>query len=120
MNQIQDLFTGEMFTPRKSTQKFVRSENRIMYHNRNFSKLRHSLAKVDKPLQKNRKIILSLLGNTKEVIKSKEFLLGAGYDFRFFTCAATDKDGKYVSCIYEFIISSIGDGKFKLSLNEGF
>lgn len=120
MNQVQDLLTGEMFTPKKSTQKFASSSNRIIYHNRKFCKLRRSLSKVDRPLLNNRKIILSLLGSAKEVVKSKEFLLGAGYDFRFFTCAGTDKEGRYVSCVYEFIISSIGDGKYKLSLNESF
>lgn len=81
----KDPFTGEEFTPRRSNQKFAVIENKTAYNN---AKARLK-AKEKKPyleiIGRNEKILSWILGTEKERTVSKEFLLGAGFRFEYFT-----------------------------------
>ena len=57
----KDLYTGELFEPKRITQKFANSKNRIAYHNFNATKLRQSIAHINKPLHVNLKILNELM-----------------------------------------------------------
>ena len=105
--------TGIKFQPRRTNQKFLNNKARNAFHNAIARKLRQRTAKKDKALKKNLKIILSLLGNENEVIKSKEFLLGAGFDFRGVN--DVKRMGEIiVNCVYDVGFYKLSDSTYKL------
>jgi hypothetical protein len=81
---LKDLLTGEMFVPKRITQRFANSKNQVAFNNLKAKKKRLEKAAYDKPLDKNRTILKTLLTGKSEVTKSKEFLLGMGYDFTIY------------------------------------
>ncbi|GAB3721009.1 hypothetical protein [Flavobacterium koreense] len=117
----KDPLTGEEFVPKKISQRFASSENRVKFNNRKANEERKETADIDKPLHLNRKILKQLMGDEKEKTFHKEFLLGKGIDFRLATNAVIiDKIVRYG--IYKFIyifndqnvtIINNSDGRFK-------
>ena len=59
-----DLLTGEPFIAKRINHKFAKSTNRIKFHNRSATKLRHSVQHINKPLHKNLKILNEVMENT--------------------------------------------------------
>jgi len=98
-----DPYTGETFTPKRNNQFFALPENQIAFNNRKAAIKRKEKANIDKPLDKNRRILKQLLGTEKAIMKSKEFLLGSGYNFRYFTHQVLVENEK-ADCIYEYVI----------------
>jgi len=107
------LFTKEEFTPNRANQKFINNNARISYHNEIARKKRLTKAFIDKALDKNRNIILNLLGGKNEIIISKDYLLGAGFDFEKCTHQQTIQDIIYTG-IYEFGYSKNNNGTIKI------
>ena len=116
-DKIKDLLTGEEFIPRKSSQKFACSENRIKYNNLKAKRFRLSRAYIEGPQINNLKILKELLVDKKEGHFHKQFLEGKGYNF----CITTHMD-KYETidypCIYEFMIISLGNDYVKIRKND--
>ena len=103
-----DPLTGESFIPKRSTQIFASSANRIKYHNNNASKLQKERAYVDKPLRKNHMILRKLLGDKKEFTENRAFFRGKELSFVNFT-DYREYDGANYPCVYEFMIIANGD-----------
>jgi hypothetical protein len=101
-----DLLTQEQFYAGRITQKFARAENRIKYHNRKATKLRHSIAYIQKPIHQNLKILLRLMKDEEQKKFHKQFLLGCGYDFSKITNFISI-EGKEYPCLYNFYIQPI-------------
>ena len=98
-----DLLTGESFVPRRITQKFARTENRIKFHNQKANKLRHSVMFVNTPLQKNLRILNEIMLGKNKGVFHKQYLLGKGYSFDVLTHYENFEE-KRTACIYHFTI----------------
>ena len=115
----KDPLTGEGFVPKKVSQRFATSANRIKYNNDKASKINSQRAFVDKPLHKNQNILKEILGNKTEIIIHAEFLKGRGYNFHLTT--HYDKwEGKNVPCIYEFMIITQLNEQIKILKNDRY
>ena len=86
-----DPLSKEEFTPKRTNQRFASAENRKIYHNQIARKKREVTRSIDYSIKKNWNILTLQLGGRDEVTRSKEFLLGAGFNFNFYQRAfATD------------------------------
>ena len=112
----EDPLTGEVFYPRRENQKFASRENQIRYNNKKAEKKRKAKAEIDKYLDNNRSILKAILGNKNEVIKSKDFLLGAGFNFGCHTHSLR-KDDKLLRCVYDYAFINHTDNSFKIVRN---
>lgn len=114
MEQKNDLLTGESFTPSRSDQRFATRENQIRYNNNKARQKRKAKAQIDKALDTNRNILKRLLGDKKDIIKSRDFLLGAGFHFGV-TTHKIERNGKLWSCVYEYILLHTKDDQLLIS-----
>ena len=105
--------TGLTFTARRSNQKFSSAKARNDYYNGVAKELRHMKAGLDKSLEKSRRVIIQALGSEKEVIKSRDFLLGAGLNFNLMT-NTKKMDDKVIVAIYDVAYTKISEGSYKL------
>ena len=103
-----DPLTGESFIPKKITQIFASSANRIKFNNNNASKLRKDNAFIDKPLRNNHRILRELLADKKEFKEFRHYFRGQGFSFFHFT-DYREYEGKSYPCVYEFMIIAIED-----------
>lgn len=109
----RDPFTGEEFIPLRFNQKFSNRQNQVAFNNEKARNKRHKKLNVDKKLDKNREILMMVLGEAKFVTKSQDYLLGAGFDFMFFSQSAMV--GK-LKCqfVYEYYIVETADSMFTI------
>jgi hypothetical protein len=103
---LKDPLTGEIFEPKKITQRFANKKNQIAYNNLMAKKKRIEKAVYDKPLDKNRTILKTLLAGKSEVTRSKDFLFGMGYDFNLYHnwFQFNKEKNMWARGIYEYII----------------
>ncbi|HLF52294.1 hypothetical protein [Flavobacterium sp.] len=78
---MKDLLTGEEFIPKRKSQKFATRANGIKYNNQKANKLREENAYIDKPINKNHKILIEMMGNERRKTFSEQFMLGKGFNF---------------------------------------
>ncbi|WP_027392966.1 hypothetical protein [Aquimarina latercula] len=114
MEQIKDLLTGVEFTPTRSDQRFATRENQIRYNNLKARQKRKAKSEIDRALDVNRNILKKILGNHKEIIKSRDYLLGAGFHFGI-TTHKIKREGKLWSCVYEYALINIKDEQFLIT-----
>lgn len=101
----KDPLTGETFIKTRSDKKFANTRNKSKSYYLKIAKPeRLKMAPVQKPLLKNRKILNKILEGVQERIVSKDFLLGAGFNFGYYTGTAT---GGTVFLVYEYEFSII-------------
>jgi|GEM_PF-1532353 len=98
----KDPLTGEEFIPKKKTQRFATTQNRIKYNNKLAGALRQEKAYVDKPMNSTHRILRELMKNKKKETFYKQFLIGKGVDFRIIN-NTIKVDGFIQYAIYEFI-----------------
>ena len=110
---IKDALTNELFIPKRYNQRFSCRENQIKFNNLKAKKLREKTSFVNKPLQKNFKILEELLTNKKENTFHKEFLLGKGFSFEVNTGINTF-DKKDCFSIYNYSIIPINNDTIKI------
>lgn len=113
METVKDPLTGEPFHKRRSNQKFSSRENQIRYNNFKGGQKRKAKAQVDKILDKNRNILKKVLGEKKEVILSKDYLLGAGFHFSCLTHNIKIGETIY-NCIYDFCYARLENNQYKI------
>ena len=111
-----DPLTKEIFVPLRSNQKFASRKNQIKFNNLKQSKKRNSKKKYDRPLDKNRNILLSILSGQNEAIKSKDWLLALGYNFNIHTHYVRHND-KPIPCIFEFGLIRLENDRYKIIRN---
>jgi len=98
----KDPLTGEEFIPKKISQRFASSQNRIKYNNKLAGALRQEKAYVDKPMNSTHRILRDLMKNKKKETFYKQFLIGKGVDFRIIN-NTVKVDGYIKYALYEFI-----------------
>jgi hypothetical protein len=76
-------------------------------------KKRLAKSPVDKALDKNRTILILILNEQNEVVRSKDFLLGAGFDFKYFS-RSTRLGDKPCQVVYEFCVIHLHDDQYKV------
>jgi hypothetical protein len=119
MENAKDLLTQEEFIKKRSNQKFGSSKNRIKYNNLKAREKRIKKAPVDKILDQNRKVLSSIIGDKIELIVSKDYLLGAGFSFNYYSFLKEVNEVNYFG-IYEFGIAKTSDDKYKIiKFNHG-
>ncbi len=117
MEKGTDPLTGEVFIKKRSNQVFASRENQIRYNNRKAGHKRKVKSRVDRKLDKNREILKSVLGDQKEVTKSKDFLLGAGFHFGCQTHSIRKGDITW-QCVYEFAYAGDSSNSYKIIRHE--
>ncbi|MBL4593473.1 MAG: hypothetical protein JKX68_06620 [Flavobacteriales bacterium] len=111
--QQKDPLTGELFSPKRSNQLFASGENQIRYNNLKAQETRKVKASIHRYLDKNRTILSIVLGNNKEVIQSRDFLLGAGFYFAYHTHNIR-KNNEIWKCVYDYAYRSNEDSSIKI------
>lgn len=108
-----DPLTGETFIKKRSNQIFENSENQIMYNNLKAFEKRKAKSQFDRILDKSRQVLKLTLGTNEEIIKSRDYLEGAGLNYGCNTHTIM-RDGKKWICIYDYAYSEIGTNTFKI------
>lgn len=97
----KDPFTGETFIPHRSNQKFAKPENKMAYNNSKAKQRSKELKPFLDIINCNAKILSRVLGSENQVIVTKEFLRGAGFQFEYFT-GTIWYNRSYYNRIYNF------------------
>ena len=113
MDKAKDLLTQEEFIKSRSNQKFSSPENRIRYNNLKARHKRAAKNPVDRLLDMNRTILKRILGDNNEIVVSRDFLLGAGFSFKYFSYQI-EVDGVTFAGIYEYRVAHIGNDQYKI------
>ncbi|MGE0569331.1 MAG: hypothetical protein AB7O73_15435 [Bacteroidia bacterium] len=113
METAKDLLTGEAFYKMRNNQKFANRKNQIRYNNNIANNKRKIKSSFDKVLDKNRTVLKNILGTSKEKVKSKDFLLGAGFNFNVLT-NSFQENGILWYCVYEMAYSKAENNNFKI------
>lgn len=108
-----DPLTGETFIKKRNNQVFANRKNQIKYNNLKAREKRNAKAEADRILDKSRQVLKQTLGSNQEIIKSKDYLDGAGLNFGFNT-HSIKKDGKIWICIYDYAYAMIDIHLFKI------
>lgn len=83
------------------------------FNNMKARKKRLAKSPVDKALDKNRNILILILSGQTEVVRTKDFLLGAGFDFKYFS-RSTRMGDKACQVVYEFCVIHLNDDQYKI------
>ena len=110
-----DPYSGEGFIPKRYNQKFANRSNQIAFNNLKAREIREKKKPIDNVLEINRKILFKLLNNESSIIKSKDYLLGSGFDFNFFN-RSFEKDGVNYQCVYNYAITQEKDKRYRIYL----
>ena len=97
----------------RSNQIYVNKQAQQDWNNMKARKKRLVKSPVDKALDKNRNALLIILNDQTEVVRSKDFLLGAGFDFKFFSRSTRIGD-KPCQVVYEFCVIHLNDDQYKI------
>ena len=94
-----DPHTNENFAPKRTNQRFACSMNRINYHNDRARAKRTITREIDYLINNNWNILLKLLLGKNKITRSKEFMLGAGFNFNYYQRTYRE-DGQIIYRIY--------------------
>ena len=113
MESAKDLLTQEEFIKQRNNQKFASSKNRIRFNNLKARKKRITKGPIDRMLDLNRTILSRIIGDKPEIIVSRDYLLGAEFNFAYYSFIHKIEELTY-SGIYEFGIAKTPEGKYKI------
>ena len=109
-----DPLTGEEFLPKRRNQRFASRQNQVRYNNQVAQQKRDAKRPLDQALDRNRSILLRLLGSAQSVTHSHDFLRGAGYNLEAFT--QTKRQANVILyCVYEFGVQLLPTNQFKIT-----
>ena len=95
----EDPYTKEQFEPRRTNQRFASSSNRIKYHNQIARQKRMITRDIDYAVNNNWNVLLKQLAGKEKAVRTREFLLGAGFNFNYFQ-RAYKQDEQVIYRIY--------------------
>lgn len=113
MTERIDPYSGETFSPKRTNQLFASRKNQVAYNNARAKSQRDQLTLIDNQIRKNWQILVNLLGESSLVKKSKDFLWGAGYDFKYFN-NYREHEGKPYYGVYGIGIRNISETSFEI------
>jgi hypothetical protein len=113
-----DPYTGEYFYPKRNNQYFATRKNQIAYNNQKAKEIRDLMAKIDNHIRNNWKILVNILKDEEFAIRTKDYLLGRGYNFKFFHFEKFF-NGEYYFGTYNYGITMMDSGLYKIIKLEG-
>lgn len=113
MIQRTDPYTGEVFYAKRTNQRFASRKNQVAYNNAKAKELRDQMTEIDNQIRKNWQIISEVLKDKPKAVKSKDFLLGCGYNFNFFNNQRVDNGLRYFG-VYDFGLRRLENNSFEL------
>lgn len=113
MIQRTDPYTGEVFYAKRTNQRFASRKNQVAYNNAKAKELRDQMTEIDNQIRKNWQIISEVLNDQPKAVKSKDFLLGCGYNFNFFNNQRVDNGLRYFG-VYDFGLRRLENNSFEL------
>ncbi|AUP81223.1 hypothetical protein [Flavivirga eckloniae] len=113
METAKDPLTGETFYKQRNNQVFANRKNQIKYNNLKALEKRKSIAIINRILDKNRSILISILEGKPEAIKSYDYLLGTGFHFGCSTHTIKRENDNWI-CIYDYGYMLEGDKTFRI------
>lgn len=109
-----DPFSGEEFIPKKISQRYACTANRIKHNNRKASNIRQERSFLDKHTHKNDLILREIYTEGAENVFNSFWMEGKGFRFDA-TNHQTEFDGTLKNCVYEFMLLEIeGTDKIKI------
>jgi len=108
-----DPLSGQVFTKRVVNQRFSSRENQIRFNNQKANDKRRALNDYWKVLTHNRDILQRTLDNKAEQTVSRDFLIGAGYDFTFYTHSGINEKHRVVG-VFEFGLIPLTGNRYKI------
>ncbi|TSA33350.1 MAG: hypothetical protein D4R64_14470 [Porphyromonadaceae bacterium] len=109
----RDALTGQEFIKKVTTQRFSSRENQVRYNNKKANDKRRALNGYWKVLTRNRDILHRKLGDKAEQNVSRDFLIGAGYDFNYLTHSSIKAEDKVMG-IFKFGLQPLSDDRYKV------
>ncbi|GEM_PF-1132504 len=110
-------YSGEIFIPKRSNQKFASKRNRLSYYNKQYKEKREPLRRINQKLFYNYSILEIALDNASEVLVSNDYLRGRGFDFTYITHFTKYNDHRYF-CLYDIAFRKIADNQTQIIKNE--
>lgn len=108
-----DPYTGEVFYAKRNNQYFATRKNQIAYNNQKAKEIRDLMSRIDNYTKRNWSIIHDILKDRDSALKSKDYLLGCGYNFKFFN-SQIFIDGECFFGIYNYGITMTDSGLYKI------
>lgn len=110
-------YSGEVFKPKRSNQKFASKKNRVNFYNQQYREKRLPLERINQRLFHNYSILEQELQKNTKAILSNDFLAGKGYDFNYFTQLLDN--GSYPTFgIYDITITILNNNEYQIQKNE--
>lgn len=103
---MKDALTGEIFYPKKISQRYVCPQNRIKHNNLKASKLRQERAFLDKHFHKNHRLFREIYVLGGNNVFNIFWLQGKGFRTDCITHQCMYQ-GIQRNCVYEFILIEI-------------
>jgi hypothetical protein len=113
MTELKDPYTGELFVPKRSNQKFASRSNQVKFNNERQRIDRNAKGRIQKLLDKNFKILQSLLKDQETVNATRDSLEKVGYSFTYYTHTILNNQ-RQTPVIFDFIVETIGSNDFKI------
>ena len=85
-----DPATGEEFVPNRGNHKHKTTKTKNKFHNANEKAFRYRYKKYFVAIKKNLRLIENWLKDKTEIRMNSEFMIGAGYQFNYYTGTVTD------------------------------
>jgi hypothetical protein len=93
-------YTMLEFEAKRTNQIYINADARNAFNNEKARKIRMKKNPTDYVITKNWNILIKELGGSESLTKSKEYMLGAGFDFNFFH-RAYKTDGGIMHSVYD-------------------
>jgi hypothetical protein len=113
MKKKVDPYTGETFIPKRTNQRFANRDNQIAFNNAKAKRERDRQGKIDNQIRRNYQILDELLKTDEIVQKTREYLLGKGYNFNFMNNKRAYNGQSYFG-VYDCGIRAIGNNIFEI------
>jgi hypothetical protein len=108
-----DPYTLEIFYAKRKNQYFANRKNQIAYNNEKAKQTRDLMAEIDNHVRKNWQILVDILKDRESAFKTKDYLLGCGYNFNFFNNQKFI-NGELYCGIYDYGINLVDSGLYKI------
>jgi hypothetical protein len=110
-----DPLTGNKFIPKRANQKYENRANQIQ-HNNLVAKEKNTLkSQIESCIIHNESILRKILQDKNEAIVSKDFLLGAGFNFSYHTQSVKIGKSTWI-CNFGHAYIEVARNKYKIKV----
>lgn len=102
------------FVPKRANQFYHNPKCRQDKGNARDKAIRDEKKSVQKPLNDNYKILKKILGTAESIIKSKEYLEGAGFNFYHYTAKSYTDNKLSAWRVFNYVLIELSPNKFQI------